>query len=244
MGNCFRHFYRRSNSSEDARRPSPTHPPAWYLENDPILHPAPGLSVPFSQLTEDQQVTIAMRMALIATLPIFIYDDNENAKLPECVICMCEYEAGDEMRKMPMCSHIFHRACIDDWLTRSLTCPSCLQEVPMPSSTIPTTPTAVAASTTTASTTATAAVASTTAGHIATASTGRASGGDRSHLSGPSTTDLREEARRIKKRSKEHVSPYIPSQEQQMSRSREERELRRFQIPTLSSSSSSSSPGP
>ncbi|CDI97792.1 ring finger protein 11 [Echinococcus multilocularis] len=238
MGNCFRHFYRNSNSSEDVHtrsgNSSPTRPPAWYLENDPILHPAPGLSVPFSQLTEDQQVTIAMRMALIATLPIFIYDDNGNDKLPECVICMCEYEAGDEMRKMPMCSHIFHRACIDDWLTRSLTCPSCLQEVPVPSSTIPTTPTAATASTTTASTTATAAVASTTAGHIATASTGRASGGDRSHLSGPSITDLREEARRIKKRSKE----------QQVSRSREERELRRFQIPTLSSSSSSSSPGP
>lgn len=54
-------------------------------ENDPILHPAPGLSVPFSQLTEDQQVTIAMRMALIATLPVVNYVDDEDNKLPEWV---------------------------------------------------------------------------------------------------------------------------------------------------------------
>ena len=52
-------------------------------DNDPILHPAPGLSVPFSQLTEDQQVAIATRMALIATLPVFTFDENEHEKLPE-----------------------------------------------------------------------------------------------------------------------------------------------------------------
>uniref|UniRef100_A0A183SPH6 RING-type domain-containing protein n=1 Tax=Schistocephalus solidus TaxID=70667 RepID=A0A183SPH6_SCHSO len=40
-----------------------------------------------------------------------------------CVICMCDYELGDELRCLP-CMHTFHRACIDDWLMRSLTCPS------------------------------------------------------------------------------------------------------------------------
>ncbi|VDK35867.1 unnamed protein product [Taenia asiatica] len=198
MGNCFRRLYRRSNSSESVHRrnghPASTQPPAWYLENDPILHPAPGLSVPFSQLTEDQQVTIAMRMALIATLPAFTYVDDEDNKLPECVICMCEYEVGDELRKLPMCSHIFHRACIDDWLTRSLTCPTCQQEIHVPSSTIPTTPTAIV--------TAAAAAASTTAGDSATGSAGRAIGGGRSHSFSPSTTGLREEVQRIKDRSK------------------------------------------
>lgn len=113
-----------------------------------------------------------------------------------CVICMCEYEVGDELRKMPMCSHIFHRACIDDWLTRSLTCPSCQQEIPAPSSTIPTTPTAAV---TTADA---AAVATTTAEDSSTESTERAIGGGRSHSFGPSTTDLREETQRIKERSK------------------------------------------
>ncbi|KAL5106845.1 hypothetical protein TcWFU_005341 [Taenia crassiceps] len=242
MGNCFRRLYRRSNSSENVHgrnaHSASTQPPAWYLENDPILHPAPGLSVPFSQLTEDQQVTIAMRMALIATLPAFTYVVNEDNKLSECVICMCEYEVGDELRKMPMCSHIFHRACIDDWLTRSLTCPSCQQEIPVPSSTISTTPTA--ADTTAAATGAVAA--STAVEDNTTESAERASTVGGSHSSDPSTTDLREEVQRIKERSKEHVSPSIPSQEQQIPCSREDRELRRFQTSSPSSSSSSLSP--
>ncbi|KAM7534149.1 hypothetical protein Aperf_G00000117512 [Anoplocephala perfoliata] len=138
MGNCLRQFHRRTNSSENVRRSnghvSSNRAPPWYLENDPILHPAPGLSVPFSQLTEEQQVTIATRMALIATLPTFNFDETEHEKLPECVICMCDYVQGEELRKLPMCPHIFHRACVDDWLARSLTCPSCLQEIPIPSS--------------------------------------------------------------------------------------------------------------
>ncbi|VDM32206.1 unnamed protein product [Hydatigera taeniaeformis] len=196
-------LYRRSNSSEDGHRRSghstSSQPPAWYLENDPILHPAPGLSVPFSQLTEDQQVAIAMRMALISTLPAFIYAGDEKDRLPECVICMCDYEPGDELRKMPMCSHIFHRACIDDWLTRSLTCPSCQQEVPVPSSTNPTTPAAV--------TTAGAATATTSTGarYTTAGSAGRADEGGISQRSGPSNIDLRQEAQRIKERSKVRI---------------------------------------
>ncbi|THD24168.1 RING finger protein 11 [Fasciola hepatica] len=81
-----------------------------------------------SQLTEEEQVKIATRMGLISTLPLFKFDEGKREKLSECIICMCEYEEGEELRYLP-CLHTYHRVCIDDWLMRALTCPSCLEEI-------------------------------------------------------------------------------------------------------------------
>nr|VZI26995.1 unnamed protein product [Spirometra erinaceieuropaei] len=137
MGNCLRrnHSRHRSAASDRPARSSSGNARLaarqWYLENDPILHPAPGLSVRASQLTEEQQIKIAVRMGLIVTLPVLTFDESKREKLSECVICMCDYELGDELRYLP-CMHTFHRACIDDWLMRSLTCPSCLEELKPP----------------------------------------------------------------------------------------------------------------
>ncbi|KAF7232460.1 hypothetical protein EG68_09844 [Paragonimus skrjabini miyazakii] len=81
-----------------------------------------------SQLTEEEQVKIATRMGLISTLPLFIFSEEKREKLTECIICMCDYEVGEELRYLP-CLHTYHRMCIDDWLMRSLNCPSCLEEL-------------------------------------------------------------------------------------------------------------------
>jgi hypothetical protein len=43
---------------------------------------------------------------------------------PSCTVCLCEYEGGDEMRRLP-CGHDFHQACIDKWMTQHTTCPIC-----------------------------------------------------------------------------------------------------------------------
>ena len=45
-----------------------------------------------------------------------------------CVICMGEFKMGDALRFLP-CVHIYHKECIDDWLMRSFTCPSCMEPV-------------------------------------------------------------------------------------------------------------------
>ncbi|KAE8647607.1 hypothetical protein Csa_002829 [Cucumis sativus] len=43
-----------------------------------------------------------------------------------CVICLAEFEYGDELRVLPNCKHVFHKGCIDQWLPlRSLLCPLC-----------------------------------------------------------------------------------------------------------------------
>ncbi|OON23285.1 hypothetical protein X801_00814 [Opisthorchis viverrini] len=52
-------------------------------EHDPILHPAPGISRPMSQLTEEEQVKIATRMGLISTLPLFTFTEDKREKLTE-----------------------------------------------------------------------------------------------------------------------------------------------------------------
>jgi hypothetical protein len=45
-----------------------------------------------------------------------------------CVICMIEFCVGDRVRYLP-CMHTYHTDCIDDWLMRSFTCPSCMEPV-------------------------------------------------------------------------------------------------------------------
>lgn len=45
--------------------------------------------------------------------------------LCRCSICLSEYEAGDILRQLPPCEHVFHLPCIDSWLRRNKTCPVC-----------------------------------------------------------------------------------------------------------------------
>jgi E3 ubiquitin-protein ligase RNF11 len=41
---------------------------------------------------------------------------------------MVDFEPEDELRYLP-CTHHFHRACIDRWLNKSFTCPSCVEPI-------------------------------------------------------------------------------------------------------------------
>lgn len=46
-----------------------------------------------------------------------------------CVICLCPIASNERVRKLPNCSHSFHRCCVDQWLLRSASCPTCKAEV-------------------------------------------------------------------------------------------------------------------
>ncbi|GAB5575061.1 E3 ubiquitin-protein ligase RNF6 isoform X1 [Prionailurus iriomotensis] len=124
----------------------------------PVYHPTPSQTRLATQLTEEEQIRIAQRIGLIQHLPKGVYDpgrDGSEKKIRDiglllkpvekcsgletrvneeifnynkCVICMMDFVYGDPIRFLP-CMHIYHLDCIDDWLMRSFTCPSCMEPV-------------------------------------------------------------------------------------------------------------------
>jgi len=132
MGNCL-----KINSSDDisllrgsessSGQDFVTDPAPIYSELiQPVFYPSPSVSRPASHLTEEEQIKIAKRIGLIQHLPIGTYDGSKKSR--ECVICMIEFCVDEAVRYLP-CMHIYHVRCIDDWLMRSLTCPSCMEPV-------------------------------------------------------------------------------------------------------------------
>uniref|UniRef100_A0A0A9X3S9 RING finger protein 11 n=1 Tax=Lygus hesperus TaxID=30085 RepID=A0A0A9X3S9_LYGHE len=130
MGNCLK----RSSSddisllrgNENVNEGHTDPPPPYSEAPGPVYYPSPSISRPVNQLTEEEQIKIAKRMGLIQHLPTGIYDGCKLNR--ECVICMVEFVVGDSVRYLP-CMHIYHVHCIDDWLMRSFTCPSCMEPV-------------------------------------------------------------------------------------------------------------------
>jgi hypothetical protein len=50
-----------------------------------------------------------------------------------CTICQDRMRQGELVRKLTVCEHVFHRACIDNWLlSRSVICPTCRHDVRNP----------------------------------------------------------------------------------------------------------------
>ncbi|XP_038627059.1 RING finger protein 11-like [Tachyglossus aculeatus] len=97
----------------------------------PVYHPTPSQTQLATQFTEEEQIRIAQIIGLIQHLPTGIFDPGPEAsgtKNQECVICMQDLVSGDSIRFLP-CLHIYHVDCIDTWLIRSLTCPSCMEPV-------------------------------------------------------------------------------------------------------------------
>ncbi|XP_054441291.1 RING finger protein 11-like [Pteronotus mesoamericanus] len=97
----------------------------------PVYHPTPSQARLATQLTEEEQIRIAQRIGLIQCLPKGVYEpgrDGSEKKIRECVICMMDFVYADPVRFLP-CMHIYHPDCIDDWLMRSFTCPSCMEPV-------------------------------------------------------------------------------------------------------------------
>lgn len=46
-----------------------------------------------------------------------------------CLVCLSAYEPGEECRKLNLCGHVFHKDCIDQWLTTGRnSCPLCRGE--------------------------------------------------------------------------------------------------------------------
>mmetsp|Transcript_54039 Transcript_54039/g.94924 ORF Transcript_54039/g.94924 Transcript_54039/m.94924 type:complete len:260 (-) Transcript_54039:140-919(-) len=83
-----------------------------------------------ARVTADLPLTYERGMPLkaIEQLEKFTWDDDRQsaaeASCSSCAICMKDFAIGDEVRKLP-CGHVFHVACIDEWLRRCVDCPLC-----------------------------------------------------------------------------------------------------------------------
>ncbi|PNX89191.1 RING-H2 finger protein ATL52-like, partial [Trifolium pratense] len=51
-----------------------------------------------------------------------VVSDDEDGT---CVVCLGDFEEGEELRTMPECLHSFHVPCIDMWLHSHSSCPIC-----------------------------------------------------------------------------------------------------------------------
>lgn len=42
-----------------------------------------------------------------------------------CVVCLEHFEEGQDVVYWPQCRHVFHKNCIENWIRRKRTCPTC-----------------------------------------------------------------------------------------------------------------------
>ncbi|CAL5036863.1 unnamed protein product [Urochloa decumbens] len=68
-----------------------------------------------------------MDAAAISALPAaFGYKrDHPATGWAQCAICLGLVRAGEAVRRLPACGHLFHAGCIDKWLGAHATCPLC-----------------------------------------------------------------------------------------------------------------------
>ncbi|RLN07250.1 RING-H2 finger protein ATL5H [Panicum miliaceum] len=74
--------------------------------------------------------------AAIDVLPAFAYaragacaaeggGSSKSGRPALCPVCLEDVEAGEMVRQLPACRHLFHVECIDMWLHSHATCPLC-----------------------------------------------------------------------------------------------------------------------
>ncbi|KAM0866940.1 hypothetical protein ACQ4PT_042321 [Festuca glaucescens] len=88
---------------------------------------------------EDQQAGAAspgperrgMSDAAVAALPTITFDAQAVAAA-DCAVCLGQLEAGETVRRLPKCAHLFHAECVDAWLRAHSTCPMCRAAVGPP----------------------------------------------------------------------------------------------------------------
>jgi len=88
---------------------------SWPAGTSDTSTPAPGGSaVEPEGLTREQ----------LDSLPSHVATRADAARADVCAICLCEPQCGDVVCTLA-CAHRFHKACVTQWLQRSLLCPLC-----------------------------------------------------------------------------------------------------------------------
>ncbi|CAN6163833.1 unnamed protein product [Urochloa humidicola] len=126
----------------DARRRVPAAAASARQQQAPA-HPA---GVRLVGLGHHRCAACGMADAAIAALPAFAYEPptppaakgggDEKARSVSallCAVCLDDVRAGEVVRQLPACRHLFHADCVDAWLRAHRTCPLCRCDLSPPS---------------------------------------------------------------------------------------------------------------
>lgn len=66
-------------------------------------------------------------MLIKGSLGVVKFEELRGDGRPEgCVVCLDEFDDGEEIRRLFVCRHVFHRRCLDRWIDCDRrTCPLC-----------------------------------------------------------------------------------------------------------------------
>ncbi|XP_059651372.1 brassinosteroid-responsive RING protein 1 [Cornus florida] len=89
----------------------------------------PGASFPETPIRAPEYPPVSA-VLLRELLPVVKFEElavSGCGDQPEsCVVCLYEFEVGEEIRWLSNCKHIFHRSCLDRWMDHDQkTCPLC-----------------------------------------------------------------------------------------------------------------------
>ncbi len=89
----------------------------------------------------EERFSGGLTKAQLASLPVFshagaarIHSNNKSSMHAQtkpfylgsdCSICLEDYAAKQTLKHLPICGHVFHKACIDVWLVKHNQCPQC-----------------------------------------------------------------------------------------------------------------------
>ncbi|KAK9057061.1 hypothetical protein SSX86_024428 [Deinandra increscens subsp. villosa] len=94
-----------------------------------------GIETSFSDMFDvDSNVTRGLSEDAINRLPTCVFDTDPTRATGQgdetnCAICLQGFEKEEEGRELPLCRHVFHVKCIDEWLIRQGSCPICRRDV-------------------------------------------------------------------------------------------------------------------
>jgi len=77
-----------------------------------------------NELLESRGVDLQLLDEVIPAVSASRVDDKGD----ECIICKDEFAPDGQVRVLP-CSHVFHKGCIDLWLSTHATCPTCRHDL-------------------------------------------------------------------------------------------------------------------
>ncbi|GJN38561.1 hypothetical protein PR202_gb27616 [Eleusine coracana subsp. coracana] len=80
------------------------------------------------------------RASPTASMPSFTYKPSATTKHnvtggggeETCSVCLGAFQAGETVRLLPLCLHLYHVECIDMWLASHTTCPVCRSGIDSP----------------------------------------------------------------------------------------------------------------